>query len=376
MKPATIVVNTRMLLKDRLDGTGWFAYQLLKRITQTHPEVRFIFLFDRPYSQEFIFSPNITGQVVYPPIRHPFLYYIWFQIAVKRVVQRLKPDLFLSLDGSLPLGVSRPTIAVIHDINFKHRPQDLKFLTAKFFNHFFPKYARAATRIITVSEYSKQDIATEYHIDPTKIDVVYNGVNEGFRPLSRQEQETVRQTHIQGKPYFLFIGSIHPRKNIVRLLQAFELFKETSKSDLKLVIAGAFFWGKTEIDQALAAMQFKSDVIFTGRVSEETLQQLTGAAFCLTYTPYFEGFGVPIVQAMQAEIPIISANVTSLPEVAGSAALYVDPFKVEEIQDAMLKIYTDEKLRMSLIEDGKRERERFSWDKSAEELWGVIEKIN
>lgn len=372
MKPIKIAINTRMLLKDKLDGTGWFAYQTLKRITQAHPEVEFVFLFDRKFSQEFVFSKNITPLVVWPPTRHAFLNYIWFQISVKLLLNKLKPDLFLSPDGLLPLGAICKQLAVIHDINFKHRPKDMKFWTEKFFNHYFPKYAKAATRIVAVSQYTKQDLTKEYHADPNKIDVVYNAADEGFTPITEERKQQTRQKFAQGNDYFIFVGSISPRKNITRLLAAFELFKKESNSKIKMVIAGALFWGKAEVDETLNKMKFKNDVIFTGRINDSELKLLMASAFCLTYTPYFEGFGVPLVEAMQSEIPIISANVTSMPEIAGEAALYVDPFKVEEIKNAMLKIVSDNSLRHDLIKKGKIQSQKFSWDKSADQLWQSI----
>lgn len=373
-KSLKIAVNTRMLLKDRLDGTGWFAYQTLKRITQAHPEIRFIFLFDRKFSNEFIFSNNVTPIVVWPPTRHAFLYYLWFQISIKLLLNKLKPDLFLSPDGLLAIGAKCKQLAVIHDINFKHYPQDLQFLTGKFFNHYFPKYAKEAARIAAVSEFTRQDLIKEYHADPTKIDVIYNAADEGFGPIAEEKKQQTRQKFTQGNNYFIFVGSISPRKNIARLLEAFDLFKKENKNNIKLVIAGANFWGQDKINNVLKKMDFKNDVIFTGRVGDNELKLLVASAFCLTYVPYFEGFGVPLAEAMRSEIPIISANVTSMPEIAGSAALYVNPFEIQEIKNAMLKIFSDEKLRNELVANGKIQSQKFSWDKSALQLWECIKK--
>lgn len=312
--------------------------------------------------------------VVWPPTRHAFLYYLWFQISVKLLLNKLKPDLFLSPDGLLSLGAPCKQLAVIHDINFKHYPQDLQFWTGKFFNHYFPKYAKAATRIAAVSQYTKQDLIKEYHTDPAKIDIVYNAADERFVPITEEVKQQTRQRFAQGNDYFIFVGSISPRKNIARLLEAFGLFKKESRSKIKIIIVGAIFWSKAEVDKTLNKMEFKNDVIFTGRVGNSELRLLMASAFCLTYVPYFEGFGVPLVEAMRSEIPIISANVTSLPEIAGDAALYVDPFKVEEIKNAMLKIISDSALRHELVEKGKIQSQKFSWDKSALQLWQCIEK--
>ncbi len=368
-----IVVNTRLLLKNKLDGIGWFTYQTLKRITKKNSDVHFVFLFDRPYEEEFIFSDNITPLVISPQARHAFLFYLWYQHSVKGILKRMKPDLFLSPDGMLALGAGCKQLPVIHDINFKHYPKDVPFWAGKFYNHYFPKYAQEATRIATVSEYSKNDIANSYHVNANKIDVVYNGINEIFSPVNAETVNSTRKKYSHGCEYFLFVGSLHPRKNPIRLLQAFEKFKNEISSDIKLVFAGPHFWGKDEIDSQLAQMKFKDDVVFTGRLNDAELNNIIASAFCLTFVPYFEGFGIPLVEAMQCEIPIICSNVTSMPEVVGNSALLVNPFDVDEIKNAMYLLYIDEGLRTDLIEEGKSRRQNFSWDKTADLLWKSIE---
>lgn len=374
MRPITIAVNARMLLKNRLDGIGWIAYHTLKRMVQEHPEINFIFLFDRKYDKEFIFGPNVTPYVVWPPTRHPILYYLWFQITIPRLLNKIKPDLFLSHDGLITLGARYKQLSVICDINFFHYPKDLPFAYRTFFNYFFPRYAAQATRVLTLSNFCKKDIVDSYKINPDKIDVMCVGVENTFAPLAEEKQAAVRATYTQGKKYFIFVGSIHPRKNIVGLLRAFEQFKQKSHSDYKLVLAGSFFWGKKEINKILEEMQYKNDVIFTGRTPDNTLRELLASAFCLTFVSYFEGFGIPLIEAMRSQIPIITSNVTSLPEVASNAAIYIDPFKIEDISNAMMTIYQDENLRNTLVKNGIEQCKKFTWDASAQDLWTSIKK--
>jgi glycosyltransferase involved in cell wall biosynthesis len=369
-----IVVNTRLLLDNRLEGIGWFTFQTLKRITQKNPEVHFIFLFDRPYSDSFIFSDNITPIVLSPQARHPILYYIWFQFSVKKLLNKLKPDLFLSPDGFLSLGAQCRQLPVIHDINFLHHPDDNRWLTAKYYNHFFPKFAKTATRIATVSEYSKNDIATNYGIDPSKIDVVYNGINPFFVSLNDKAKEETREKYAQGKNYFVCVGALHPRKNIPALIQAFSAYKTESGSEVKLLLAGPAFWGMAEIVDAVAKSAAREDVIFTGRLADEDLALVMGSARALTFVPYYEGFGIPVIEAMQAGVPVITSNVTSLPEIAGDAALLVDPRNISDIKEALSRIDNDEKLREDLISKGRSQKQGFSWDRSADLLWESMMK--
>lgn len=368
-----IAVNTRLLLANKLDGIGWFSYQTLKLITSRHPEHQFVFLFDRDFDESFVFSDNITPLIVGPQARHPVLYYAWFQFSVKSILNRLKPDLFLSPDGFLSLGATSPQLPVIHDINFLHHPRDSKWLTAKYYNHFFPKFAREAKRIATVSEYSKQDIAKNYRIDPARIDVVYNGINSFFRQLTTKEIEETRRKFAYGKPYFLSVGSLHPRKNIVNLVKGFARFKKETSSDIRLLLAGPGFWGLSDIHNTIDESGVKEDIVFTGRLNDGDLAQVMGSALALTFVPYYEGFGIPVIEAFEAGIPVITNNVTSLPEVAGDAALFCDPFNIGQIADRMKEIQNED-LKKELVQKGFRQKEKFSWDKSADLLWKSIER--
>ncbi|WP_073003414.1 glycosyltransferase family 4 protein [Mariniphaga anaerophila] len=367
-----IVVNTRLLLKGRLEGIGWFTFQSLKRITANHPEHQFIFVFDRPYSDEFIFSKNVTPVVIGPPARHPVLFYLWFEFQIPRVLKKYKADLFLSPDGYLSLNTSVPQLAVIHDINFAHRPQDLPRVQAFYYNYFFPKFARKAARIATVSAYSKKDIATTYKIDNSKIDVVYDGCNDNFTPVAEKVQKEMRGKYTQGFPFFLFVGALHPRKNVEGLLKAFDRFKQELGGTEKLLIVGGQMHKTGTITSTWKNMQFKDEVIFTGRVSSEELSRIFGSALSLVFVPFFEGFGIPILEAMNAGVPVICSNTTSMPEVGGDAVLYADPENTEQIAEAMHKMASDSAMRNELIQKGYQQKMNFSWDKTAGLLWESI----
>ena len=370
-----IAVNTRLLIKDKLEGIGWVAYETLKRITSQHPEHDFYFIFDRKYNDEFIFSENVKPIVTPPQARHPFLFYLWFEHAIPRVLKKIKADLFLSPDGYLSLSSDVPSIAVFHDLNFEHYPNDLPFLERKHYKYYFPKYAHKAKRIVTVSEFSKQDIVKQYSVAANKIDVVYNGANENFKPVDESTKKAIREKYTQGKPYFVFVGALHPRKNLVNLFKAFDKFRKTNNTETKLVIVGEKMWWTGKISEAYNQMQFKNEVIFTGRLSAEKLCQIVGSALALSYVSYFEGFGIPIVEAFYSDIPVITSNVTSMPEIAGDAALLVDPFSIDSIAEAMKKINYDKKLRENLVLKGQKRRQEFNWQKSSDKLWKSIEKV-
>ncbi len=370
-----IAVNTRLLMPDKLDGIGWFTFETLRRIVRDHPEHTFYFIFDRKYSEEVIFSDNVVPVVLFPPTRHPFLWYAWFELGIPRLLKKIGADLFLSTDGFVSLHSHIPSVNVIHDINFEHRPKDLPFWSRKFYRYFYPRYARAATRLATVSEYSRRDIVNNYNVDENKIDLVYNGASKNFLPVTMARAEEVQAKYTGGAPYFVFVGSIHPRKNIRNLLKAFELFREEYKSPFKMVIVGKKFFLTKAMEEQLEIMQHREDVIFTGRLDPGELNDVMASAWSLTFVPFYEGFGIPLVEAMNCDIPILASNVTSLPEIAGDAAIYAEPESPGSIRDGMIRIVKEQGLREELIKKGRVRRKLYSWDNTARELWKTIETV-
>ena len=370
-----IAVNTRLLLPGKLDGMGWFAWHTLKRMTESHPETEFIFFFDRPWSEEFVFGPNVTPVALFPQARHPFLYYCWFEYAVPAALKKYKADVFYSPDGYLSLSTAIPQLGVMHDLNFEHYPDDLPFLTRHYYRYFFPKFAAKAARLATVSEYSKKDIMKCYGISGEKIDVVYNGVNDLYRPVTENQKQQIRNRYTGGAPYFIFVGMLHQRKNIANLLRAFEQFKKQKTTPVKLLIVGHRKWWTSEMESVFRSMEHVDDVVFTGRQPIEELVQMVASAMAMTYVSYFEGFGVPIVEAMKCGVPVITASLTSMPEVSGDAALIVDPFNVNEIAGAMQQIESDAELRNTLGTKGIARAEAFSWEKTTEKIWNGLQRI-
>ena len=370
-----IAVNTRLLLNGKLEGIGWFACETLKRITRDHPGHTFLFIFDRPFDESFIFGENVQGIVVPPPARHPLLWYAWYEFSLPRAIAKHRADLFFSPDGYMPLNLKIPTLIAIHDINFHHRPQDLPCASRIYYNRYFPRFALKADRIVTVSEFSKKDIADNYHVEQDKIDVVYNGVNETYSPIPPDIARQTRQSLTGGVPYFIFVGSMHPRKNIGRLLLAFDRFKKTHPRPFKLVIIGGKMFKTAGVDRIYRNMNHGSDVVFNERLQPDKLRNVLGASAGLTFVSLYEGFGIPLLEAMRCDVPILASNVTSMPEVAGKAALYTDPTNVSSIAEGMRLLATDKELRNKLVALGRTRSSDFSWDLTAGRLWSSLQSI-
>lgn len=356
------------MLSDKLEGFGQYTLEITKRICQNHPEHEFFLFFDRPFDKKYIFSKNVIPIVIFPPARHPFLYFIWFEHSLKKALKKNKIDLFWSPDGFCNLKTSIPQITTIHDINFEHNPQDLPFLVSKYFRYYFPKFAKKAERIITVSNYSKHDISNTYKIEESKIQVILNGANNEYQPIESYQQQEIRDKFTNGFPYFLFVGSLLPRKNVQRLIKAFEIIAD-EQDDIRLVIVGSAMWKENNLK---ISKKTENKIIFTGHLELSILTKLMASAKALTYVPYFEGFGIPLVEAMRCGTPILAAKSTCLPEIAENAAIYCDPFDIEDIAKGMMSILNDQTLCDELSKIGIERSRKFSWDKASELIWNEI----
>jgi len=369
-----IAVNTRLLLKEKLEGIGRFTCETLRIITKKHTEHQFVFIFDRNFSPEFIFSNNITPVVSFPQARHPILWYGFFEWGIPPVLKKYKADLFLSTDGWLSLRSNTRSMAVIHDLNFFHFPEFIPRPVMQYYAYYFPRFVRKADRIATVSEFTRSDIVSRFHYDPSKIDVVYNGANEIFKPLDETGKQKTQEKYSGGCPYFLFTGLIHPRKNLTNLFRAFKQFKYSADNNVKLLVVGSRKWWTEDMQKAFENSAFRDEIIFTGRVDDESLHVIMASALALVYASHFEGFGIPILEAMYCDTPVITSETSSMPEVGGDSVLYVNPNSVESITNAMIKLYHDPELRENLVKKSRIQREKFTWEKTADKLWQGVEK--
>ncbi len=369
-----IAINTRFLLPKRLEGLGWYTHEIAQRLVARHPEDEFLFLFDRPFDPRFVYASNVTPLVLFPPSRHPILWWWWFEGSVPNALHRWKADVFFSPDSYLSLKAKTPTVMTVHDLAPLHQPEGIPWLIRKYYQHYLPKFLHRAEHILTVSEYVRQDIGATGSVDLSRISVAYNGCREGFVPLQAAEKQVVREKFSAGQEYFFYTGAIHPRKNIPRLIRAFDQFKTRTGASVKLLLAGRMAWQTGEVTTAYEQAGSRGDIHFLGYVSEAELFRLTAAALALTYVSLSEGFGLPMLEAMHTDTPVMAANATCLPEIAGDAALLVDPFSEMAMAEGLEKIWTDRVFAQKLIENGRRQREKFSWDAAAEHIYEMLAK--
>lgn len=370
-----IAVNTRFLMKNYLEGYGNFIYEIFKRISEKHSEIEFIFIFDRSYEPEFIFGPNIKPVVIGPKARHPLLWRFWYEFSVPKVLKKYKADIFISCDGMCSLNTNVPQCVVIHDLAFLHYPAGSKRSHLSFLKKFTPKFISNAKSVITVSEFSKNDIIKNYQTESNKIKVIYNGVKEIFYPLSHELRELVRKKYSDNKEYFIYVGSIHPRKNLINLLKAFSVFKKRMQSGMKLMIVGRLAWKYDSFLNSLENYKYKKDVILPGFVGDDELANLIGASYAMVYPSLFEGFGVPVLEALKCNVPVITSSGSAMEEITKGKALYADANNYNDIAEKMMILYKDESLRKKLIDEGRDVAKQYNWDKAATEFWDCMMNI-
>jgi glycosyltransferase involved in cell wall biosynthesis len=372
-----IAFNARFGAYDFTEGYGRFVREMAGRLSDSgfripesaHPPSTILFLTDRLSAD----IPEPCRKIGYPA-RHPLLWKLWYDVHLPRALRDFGADVFFSPDGICSLRTRVPQVLVIHDLAFLHAPGGLPAAQQRYYRRNTPLFVRKATRIITVSECSKQDILAHYPQASGKVDVVYNGVEQAFQPLSWEQREAVKASHTGGVEYFIYVGSVHPRKNLVNLLKAFSIFKKRQRTQMKLVIAGRLAWKHEAFTEALSRYKFRDDVILTGYLEREVLRQLMGAAYALVNPSLWEGFGLALVEAMQSGVPVLCSGAHVFPEIAADAAFYFNPEDPEDISRQLMRVYIDETERSRIIEKGRDRAGYFSWDRTARQVLEILQQ--
>lgn len=368
-----IAVNTRFLQKNKLEGYGYYIHELMSRISRNHPEHEFLFLFDREFSSEFVYSNNVKTQIIKPQARFALTFRIWYDISLAWAAKKFKADILVSLDGFCSLTTVIPQVLAVHDLAFLHYPKFIAKHHLWFYKMHQKKFLNKAKAVVTVSNFSKQDIVKHYKIDERKINIVYNAARDVFKPVEERTKHEIKQHYSRGHEYFLFVGGVHPRKNLMRLIKAFSIFKKRQLSSMKLLVVGRLAWQYDDIVEKLKTYKYRDDVILLDYLPDNELAKVTASAYALVYPSLFEGFGVPIVEAMACGTPVLCSNITSMPEIADNAGWKFNPEDENDIAQKMMQVYKDETLRSRLIELGFERVKHFSWNESAENLWKIME---
>ena len=304
---------------------------------------------------------------------------LWTHLRLGQALRQDKPDIFFTPAHVIPAGYTRPAVATIHDLGYHFHPSAHTNSQLRYLRWGTRHNASRSRVVIADSEATKTDLQTIYDTPAEKIEVVYPGITPGLKRVEdiRHIQAVKKKYAIRGD-YFLFIGTIQPRKNLARLIAAYDRYFEQAKGKvLKLVIAGKMGWQSESIKETLMSLNFPNytGILMPGYIAEEDKGALLTGATALLFPSLYEGFGFPVLEAQHCGIPVLTANNSSLPEIAGAnGALFVDAQNLDQIIAGMNRLLNDTNLRTSLAAAGLVNSQRFSWQAAAAKVLAILER--
>lgn len=360
-----IGIDCRVISKDGGAGISLYAAKLISHLLDINQTNHYVLFFEKESGEDVYRRPN--AEIVIVPGKGAIpLWNSHFRFTLKLKKHRL--DLFHGPANVLPLGYKGKSVVTIHDLAIYRNPE---WFPSQTFSTkvVVPRSLAKARSIIAVSEATKRDLRDIFQIPSERVRVVYEGI-EAQRP------ESSTQHHSSLKdPYFLFIGTLEPRKNISTLLHAYSLAARQYPNLPRLVLAGAKGWKSESIFSAIKHFSLEHRVEYLGYVSEKQKQELLERASAFLYPSLYEGFGLPILEAFANSVPVLTSHLSSMPEVAGDGALFVDPNDPQAIAGSLARIFEDQALRQDLVAKGRDRVKQFDWKKTARETLKVYEDV-
>ncbi len=362
-------------------GIGRYTRELVRALVRADGDHQYRFFSAKKPPVLPVPDPLPTGpRIAYhpAPLNERWLYRLWYRLKLPLPVQWVtgKLDLFHSPDFVLPpVSGDIPTLLTVHDLSFAHYPEVFPEPLVRYLNTVVPWSVGRATHILADSQATKDDLTTIWQVAPEKVTVLYSGVDGRFRPVeSKKEITAVRQQYNLGEtPYILAVGTVQPRKNYQMLIRAFAPLAD--KFPHNLVIAGGQGWLYEEMMAEVARQGLNGRVHFIGFVDDEHLPALYSGAALYVFPSLYEGFGLPLLEAMGCGVPVLTSNASSLPEVAGEAAMQLAPQDEAAWTDEMAHLLADNARRAELVAAGFRQARQFSWRKSAQQLLAIYDGL-
>lgn len=346
-------------------GTEYYSFEIIKNMIGQDDHNIF-----RLYSKTPLSYLKKKNNVENKVMNFPKL---WSQIRLSFEIYKNPPDVLFVPAHTIPLYHGKKTVATLHDVGFKYFPE-LYTPLERMYHDFCMKFSvKHATKIIAISQATKKDLVNIYNADPKKIEVIYHGYDrERFFPLNSSSE--VREKVLNLKPYIFYIGRLEAKKNIVNLVKAFGNLKSDKQIKEKLVLAGRPGYRYDEIENEIKKLPIgvRQDIIELGYVEDELIGDLMRNASIFAFPSRFEGFGMPIIEAMASGTPVVGSNTTSIPEISGGCALLCDPDDYLKLSQNLRKVILDKNLRQEMIHNGLKRAKEFTWEKASEETLNVI----
>lgn len=373
-----IAIDASRAVRARPTGTEAYSWHLIRALHRARPEAAVSLYSPTPLPPDFLpLAPNTSGDTRTPQQRGwqahsvPFPR-LWTHLRLNLALRRDRPDLLFVPSHVLPIGCPVAAVVTVHDLGYHYYPEAHPALDRWYLEWTTRRHARLAACVLADSQATRDDLCRHYAADPRRVRVVYPGRDERLRRVTDPTAlAAVRQRYgIQGD-YLLYLGTLQPRKNLARLVEAFAAVAER----VQLVLAGRPGWLCADLAAQAERLGLGRRVILTGYVPPEDKAALLSGALALVFPSLYEGFGMPVVEAMACGVPVLTSTVSSLPEVAGDAALLVDPLSPSAIAAGMSRLVGDAGLRQTLAERGTVRAQRFSWAEAARQVWEVFDSL-
>lgn len=359
-------------------GIGRYVRELISALALTAPDSADYRLFVAGAPRNSAAPPHLDAFKWCPtPITPRWWARIWHRAHIPLPVETFvgRVDVYHATDFVLPPTLPHTkTILTVHDLSFVRVPESASPKLKRYLDRVVPSSVRRANLVLADSQATRDDLIALYHTNPAKIHVLLSGVDARFAPATSDEQALRRKYNIPLRPYIFSVGTVQPRKNYARLMQAVARVRARGH-DVSLVIAGGKGWLEDPIYAAIREANMQDHVHFIGFADEQDLPALYTYAACTAFVSLYEGFGLPILESMGCDTPVVTSQVSSLPEVAGDAALMVDPYNTDAVADAILRILEDNALRQTLIERGRARVQQFRWDNAARQLVALYQQV-
>lgn len=366
-----VVINAHLLSGQawyRSAGVHQYIYHLLRHLRQADDGLRYTVLLGEGALPPDVALASLQSRW---PTSRAAVRVLWEQLVQPRTLRQVVADLVHGPVFIAPLLAPCPTIVTIHDLSFIRFPDLFRPANRLYLTVLTRLSARRARRLIAVSAHAAAETTRLLDVSPERIDVVYHGVDPAFCPLPADEVAAFCRRRGLPERFVLCVGTLEPRKNQTKLVEAFARIHD---SQVKLVLVGGKGWLYDELFARVEALGLSGQVIFAGYVMNDELPMWYNAATALAYPSVYEGFGLPVLEAQACGTPVLTSNVSSLPEAAGDAAVMVDPYDVEALAAGLNRLLTDEALRHELRERGMVHAQQFSWPHAAQETARVYRR--
>ena len=351
-------------------GISWYIINLLKNLAQVSPDfLRYsAFLRDKSFAGQ---TSNLNLHFSRWPTQRPMVRILWEQLAQPLVLRRAGVDLLHALAFVAPLAAPCPFVVTVYDLSFLRFPEAFRPFNRWYLSYFTANSVKRAKAVITISESTRRDVINLLNAPPERVHTIYCGVDASFRPLPQAEIDAFKSAHNLPDTFVLYLGTLEPRKNVDGLIRAYARWRQRDPAAPPLVVAGGKGWYYSQIFELAQSLNLTNAVHFPGYIPQEAMNLWYNAATLFVYPSYFEGFGLPVLEAMACGTPVITSNVSSLPEVAGSAALLVDPVNMEQLSEALADVMRHPDLRQAMAEQGLVRAATFNWQETAQETVNI-----